>query len=189
VEFRDVIRARRSVRDFLPAPVANEVLQRIIDAARLAPSSENSQPWRFYVLTGRRRLYIGGAVAHATEHLKEYVDALGPEDHEKAARWYSSLGGAPVLIAVASPVAADEFAMRARDLSVGTALENLLLAAADEGLGGCSVTYAGWVADDIATELSLAEGWEVLTVVALGHPSGVDLPQQTRRPDDTVWLD
>lgn len=184
-----MVRARRSVRDFLPAPVAHEVLQRIIDAARLAPSSANSQPWRFYVLTGRRRLYISGAVAHATEHLKEYVDALGPEDHEKAARWYASLGGAPVLIAVASPVAADEFAMHARDLSVGAALENLLLSVADEGLAACSITYAGWVADDIATELSLSEGWEVLTVVALGHPSDEELPPQTRRPDDTVWLD
>jgi nitroreductase len=79
--------------------------------------------------------------------------------------------------------------MRARDLSVGTALENLLLAAADEGLAGCTITYAGWVADDIASELSLSEGWEVLTVVALGHPSDDELPPQTRRPDDTVWLD
>lgn len=184
-----MIRARRSARDFLPDPVANEVLRRIIDAARLAPSSENLQPWRFYVLTGRRRLYIGGAVAHATRHLKEYVDALGPGDHDKAARWYSSLGGAPVLIAIASPVAADDSAMHERDMSVGTALENLLLAAADEGLAACCVTYAGWVADDIATELSLPEGWEVLIVVALGHPSDEELPPQTRRPDDTVWLD
>jgi len=48
--FYDAVEARRTVRDFLPEPVPQEVLDRCFDAARLAPSSSNLQPWEFVVI-------------------------------------------------------------------------------------------------------------------------------------------
>ncbi len=48
--FFDTVAARRTVRDFLPDPVPQEVLDRCLDAARLAPSSSNLQPWEFVVI-------------------------------------------------------------------------------------------------------------------------------------------
>jgi nitroreductase len=48
--FYDVVASRRTVRDFLPDPVPVEVLARCLDAARLAPSSSNLQPWEFVVI-------------------------------------------------------------------------------------------------------------------------------------------
>ncbi len=48
--FYDVVASRRTVRDFLPDPVPPEVLDRCLDAARLAPSSSNLQPWEFVVI-------------------------------------------------------------------------------------------------------------------------------------------
>ena len=103
MELRDVVRARHSVRDFRPDPVPREVLERIVDAARLAPSSMNAQPWTFYVLTGRR------APVHRRDRRADddpplgVHGVLGPERYEDAVQWYSSLGDAPVLIAVACP--------------------------------------------------------------------------------------
>jgi nitroreductase len=49
-EFHDAVTSRRTVRDFLPDPVPQEVLDRCLDAARLAPSSSNLQPWEFVVI-------------------------------------------------------------------------------------------------------------------------------------------
>ncbi len=49
-EFFETVEARRTVRDFLPEPVPTEVLERCLDAARLAPSSSNLQPWEFVVI-------------------------------------------------------------------------------------------------------------------------------------------
>ena len=49
-DFHDVVASRRTVRDFLPDSVPQEVLDRCLDAARLAPSSSNLQPWEFVVI-------------------------------------------------------------------------------------------------------------------------------------------
>ena len=56
--FHEVVASRRTVRDFLPDPVPLEVLDRCLDAARLAPSSSNLQPWEFVVIRtpGARRV-------------------------------------------------------------------------------------------------------------------------------------
>ncbi len=48
--FFEVVRNRRSVREFKPTPIPDEHLQQILDAARLAPTSGNQQPWKFVVI-------------------------------------------------------------------------------------------------------------------------------------------
>lgn len=48
--FLEAVEARRTIRDFLPEPVPQEVLDRCLDAARLAPSSSNLQPWEFVIM-------------------------------------------------------------------------------------------------------------------------------------------
>jgi nitroreductase len=50
LDFYDAVATRRTVRDFLPEPVPQEVLDRALDAARLAPSSSNLQPWEFVII-------------------------------------------------------------------------------------------------------------------------------------------
>jgi len=46
----EAIKARRSVRSYTPEPVPDETLRRLLEAARLAPSAMNYQPWRFIVV-------------------------------------------------------------------------------------------------------------------------------------------
>lgn len=55
MDFFDVIRARRSVRKYLPEPVPNEVMQKALDAALLAPNSSNMQPWEFYWVRSKEK--------------------------------------------------------------------------------------------------------------------------------------
>lgn len=189
MELYDVLANRHSMRDFRPDPVPREKLERLVAAAALAPSSLNEQPWRFFVATGQTRRELGKLIAQATIHLSEFMDVLGPTRYEDALQWYSSLGEAPVLIAVASPAADDPLAKLNRHLSVGAAIENLLLATVDEGLGSCNITFSHWVEDEIGDLLGLAEDWEVLTVVAVGWPSDVPPAAPSHRPGDAVWLD
>lgn len=188
MEFREVVRARRSVRDFEPDPISREVLQRIMDSARLSPSAGNEQPWRFYVVSGEKRSEVGRLIACTTVHLRDYLDVLGPEGHEEAAQWYSALGNAPTLIVVTSPSTADVETVTERCMSVGAAIENILLAAVDEGLAACNITFSHWVEDELIQALGVPDGWSIRTVIAVGRPGEIPPKEQERRPDDTVWL-
>jgi nitroreductase len=189
MELLDAISKRHSTRDFRPDAVPHQVVQRLISAAALAPSSMNEQPWKFFVATGNARIELGKLIAQATIHLSEYMDVLGEKRYEDAMRWYSSLGEAPVLVAVASPFTDDALAKLNRHLSVGAAVENMLLGAVDQGLGACNITYSHWVEDEIAELLGLPEDWDVLTVVAIGWPSAVPAAAPEHRAGDAVWLD
>jgi nitroreductase len=189
MEFSDVIRARHSVRGFRPDPVPRDVLQKLVTAAALAPSSMNEQPWSFYVLTGESRHELGKIIAQTTIHLAEYMDVLGPERYEESVEWYSALGSAPALIAVVAPVSRDALEMLNRHLSIGAAVENLLLAAVDAGLGACNITYSHWVEDDIADLLQLPGAHVVLTVIAVGYAGDTAPAAPAHETDVAIWMD
>jgi len=73
------ITSRRSMRAFLPTPVAREDIEAILDVAARAPSGTNTQPWRVYVLTGERKTQLSEAILaayldpqEAARHTEEY---------------------------------------------------------------------------------------------------------------------
>jgi nitroreductase len=63
MEVYECIRTRRTIREFKPDPVPEEVVYKILQAARWAPSSSNSQPWHFIVITDRDTLDAIGRAA------------------------------------------------------------------------------------------------------------------------------
>lgn len=173
MEFLEVVASRHSTRDFVDTPVDRAVLERVFAVAASAPSAMNSQPWRYHVCVGDSRLALGRIIAQATVYLEEYVEVLGPERYEDAVRWYSSMGNAPVLIGVSAPDTATEFEAINVLVSVGASLENLLLAATNEGLAACNVTFAWWVREQLNEFLRIPEGRAIVAVIALGHPGAV----------------
>jgi nitroreductase len=108
-------------------------------------------------------------MAMSTLHLKDYIGIIDQEHLDQAEQFFASLGGAPVVVAVSAPVIKDELDRINAYLSVGCALENLLLAATAEGLGTCSLTFSFWVRDELAEVLGLPEGREVVALVVLGY--------------------
>lgn len=189
MEFRQVLEGRRSVRDFRSDPIPREVLERVVGAAGLAPSSMNLQPWTFHVCTGDSRVQVGETVAQATVHLLEYMEVLGPERYEDAVKWYSSLGDAPVVIVCTMTTPDSEFEALNLTLSVGAALENLMLTAKAEGLGSCSITFGWWVRDELKALLGVPSEQTVASITALGYPSDVPPAAPPRREDIAVWHD
>jgi nitroreductase len=171
MDFYEVIEGRHSVRAFTRTPIERAILDRLMAAAAKAPSAMNAQPWRFHVASGATREAVGHAMAMSTLHLKDYIGIIDQEHLEQAEQFFASLGGAPVVIAVSAPVMEDDLERINAYLSVGCALENLLLAATAEGLGTCSLTFSFWVRDELAQVLGLPEGREVVALVVLGYPA------------------
>lgn len=73
------ITSRRSVRAFLPTPVAREDIEAILDVARRAPSGSNTQPWKVYVLTGESKARLSESVLAAYDHPE--ADSLHREEY------------------------------------------------------------------------------------------------------------
>lgn len=188
MEFWDVIEARHSCRSFASESVPREKIERLLHAAAAAPSSMNLQPWRFHVAQGEVRQEAGRLIAQATLHLSEYVDQASEWDYSEALEWYSSLGHAPVLIGVSALRADSELEVMNVQLSVGAAIENLLLAATAEGLAACNITFAWWVRDELAELLRVSEDRTMVAVIALGAPGEIPLSAPAHRQDVADWL-
>jgi len=171
----DAIMNRHSVRAYTTEAVDRDVLERMLRAAMAAPSAMNAQPWYFYVATGATRELIGAAMAQSTVHLKDYMDVLPPERIEAAERFYASLGGAPVVVALSIPSSDDGMDRTYNQVAAGCAIENLLLAARAEGLSSCHLTVPLWVMDGMRRILSVPEGRELISLIIVGYPAEAPL--------------
>jgi nitroreductase len=160
---------RHSCRMFDGKPVPREVIDRLLHAAAQAPSPMNTQPWRFHIATDKTREALGEVMALTTVHLQEYIDMIPADRMEFIGRFYSELGLAPVILAVAVPQVADDVERVNTYVSAGCALENVLLAAGEFGIGCCSITAPVWVRDKLMGILEIADDWEIVALVLLGY--------------------
>lgn len=171
MELEKVLRERHSVRRYARQDVAHDVIERVLDAAAFAPSAMNEQPWRFYVAEGETRARVGEIMAQSTVYLEDYIEVLSPEEYEHASEWYTDLGGCPVVVAVSMPITEDRLQLLNRTIAVGAALENVLLAATDHGLGACSITFSFWLRDQLAAVLEVPDDREIVALISLGYPA------------------
>jgi nitroreductase len=174
VELSEAIRARRMVRAFDGRPVAPEVVDRLIDLARRAPSAGNTQPWSFVVLEGAQTASLW--------------DATLPADRRPSFRWQRLIHAPVVIIPLVAPGAyvaryaeADKrdtgLGLGAEAWTVpywwvdgGMAVHGLLLAAVDAGLGALFYGLFEQEAAALAA-LGVPSGWRALGAVALGWPA------------------
>ena len=155
----EAIASRRNVRAFDDRPIPAADLDRILEAGRRSPSSQNWQPWDFIVVTDRAQLRELAGVWRGAGHV----------------------AGSAATIVVVGPAADNEFGRAQFDL--GQATMSMLLAAADLGIGSC---HAGVADLDLARELlgfPADRDWAFL--VSLGYPADrplVPVRNPRRRP-------
>jgi len=167
----DAIATRRSIRKFKAAPVPDELLQKVLKAATLAPSGKNRQPWRLVVVRGERRREMMRVMREGLANSKAQGRELGSA--ENSARVMEQ---APLTVFVFNPDgrrpwlehSLDQMFWDVVDIqSVGAAIQNMLLAAQDLGLGSL------WICDVFSAyeELCnwLGESGELIAAVALGY--------------------
>lgn len=159
----DVIKGRRSVRNFLPRDVPQEAVESLLDAARWAPSAGNLQPWFFYVVRGRAE----------KEALASF--ALGQ----------SFIARAPVVFVVcADPhISARVYRGRGSGLyciqDTAAAVQNILLAAHSMGLGGCWV--GAFSEEKVAEYLKMPADRRPVAIIPVGYPESAG--GRTKRRD------
>jgi nitroreductase len=171
--FFEVVHRQRACRSFTDAPIDDETIGRLLDAATFAPSAENRQPWVFVVVRDpelrtrvhdlTERAWAGGGRDFAATRLD---DALLKEvDHGVAGGGYR---GAPVVIVVAADT--DRCLEVTIASSTFPATQNLLLAATALGLGSVLTTLTTAFASELSALLELPASVVPQVVVPIGHP-------------------
>jgi coenzyme F420-0:L-glutamate ligase/coenzyme F420-1:gamma-L-glutamate ligase len=184
MELMEAIRGRRSIRVFDERPVDQATIERLIDAATFAPSRFNFQPWHFHVATGDARTRVAEVMAMTTAYLDEYLDVLGPDGVEHAARFYADLGGAPVIIGISAKHVEDPTDWLDDTIAVGAALQNFLLAVAEEGLSACSLTAPHWIRDRLIEVFEIPEGSDIMALAIVGYAD--EAPAEKDRHTDVA---
>lgn len=183
----EAIRERRSVREYEGEPIDRITIQKLIDAAILAPSHMNYQPWHFHVVAGPKRDELVKVLNRSTLMLADIFAEMDDASVDRATRFFSDVGGAPVVIVVSVPeTEGDDYRRLVNALSCGCALQNLQLAAHSEGLATCVLSISFWVKEDIAKLLKI-EGHEVACCVIVGKStSAPEAP--SRRANVVTWV-
>jgi coenzyme F420-0:L-glutamate ligase / coenzyme F420-1:gamma-L-glutamate ligase len=176
-----LFQGRRSVRRFRDAPVPEGILVQVLEAATLAPSAHNSQPWRFAVLAGQQ---VKERVAQAmgADFLRDLLsDGIELEEaRRQVERSRERILSAPVAVVLcldrtAEDIYPDQHRQHASHLmmtqSVAIAGGYLLLAAHAHGLGGVWMAAPLFAQAAVCQALSLPPEWEAQGLVLLGYPA------------------
>jgi nitroreductase len=163
MQTNDAIASRRNVRSYDGRPVGREQLDQILEAGRRAPSSRNTQPWDFVLVTDRDQLLELSTVWVGGGHIA------------------GSAG------TVAIVVDADAETRQRAQFDLGQATMSIMLAAADAGVGSCHSAVGD---EELAGRLlGLPAGKTCAFLISLGYPAGRPLAPITRpdrRPFDEV---
>ncbi len=160
----EAIKERRSVRAYDDKPVEKEKLNKIFEAARLAPSAANYQEWRFVVVTEKSK---GKALMTAANN-------------------QSFVAEAPVVIACCAET--DEHKMRCGEqcypIDVAIAIDHITLAAVALGLGTCWI--GSFYPDKVREILNIPETIKVVELLTLGYPADSPRPKNRKTIEEIV---
>ena len=177
----DALHTRRSIRRYLDRPVPPALIDQLLDAAAWAPSAHNRQPWRFAVIQ------TAAVKAQLADRLGERLkadrlldgDPIDVIDRD-VQRSHDRITAAPiVIVACLSPIDLDRYPDERRSAlekimavqSVANAVQNLLLAAHDLGLGACWLCAPLFAPDVVRNVLNLPPDWDAQALITLGYPA------------------
>jgi F420 biosynthesis protein FbiB-like protein len=187
-----LLASRQTIRRFRPEEVPTALAERLIDAAARAPSAHNRQPWRFCVVrTPQRKLALAESMGQRlrADRERDGDDQAAIEADLQRSR--ARIVEAPMLVLVCAsmedmdrypdPVRAHAEQVMAIQ-STAMAGENLLLAAAAEGLGGCWMCAPLFCPEEVRSALDLPESWSPQGLVLVGYPAepGRQRPRKER---------
>jgi len=156
LDFLDVIKARRSIRRYKPDPVPDEILNQVLESARVAPSAGHRQPWHFIVVKDpetKKKLSISPWAAEAP------IVIVGCGDSNASSVWH------PVDLAIA--------------------FEHIVLTAANFGLGTCWMGKMG-IDEPIKQALKIPAHVKVIAVTPLGYPAETPSPKARKNLSEIV---
>ena len=193
MSFRELVKARRSIRKFSERSIVREHIDMIIKAGQYAPSGGNNQSSHFLVFTNREKIQELSSIVknefarmHPYEGMyKSMVNSLNNSKKET----YDFTYGAPVLILVANKTGYSN-AMADSVLC----LENMMLQATDLGIGSCYVNQVNWLREDPAVleflyGCGLRDDERVFCSAVFGHSDMTVLPQLPRHGNEATFIE
>jgi dehydro coenzyme F420 reductase / coenzyme F420-0:L-glutamate ligase / coenzyme F420-1:gamma-L-glutamate ligase len=189
----DVPLARRTIRAFTGEEVDGEAVRRAVATALTAPAPHHSQPWRFVMLSSAAaRTALLDAMAEAwTADLRR--DGFTDEQIARRLRRGEPLRLAPLIVVPCLVTdAAHDYPDERRSaaeqvmftVSIGAAVQNLLIALAIEGLGSAWISSTLFCQDVAARAMDLPDGWRPMGAIAVGHPAEQACTRPPRDPGD-----
>lgn len=166
MEVLEAIMSRRSIRKYKPDKIPRSLIDKVIDAARWAPSGGNTQPWRFVIVTD--------------ETLKKMLRTVAP-----------GLSGEPSVIIVSCVnhgVVEDE-TVAVKILDLGAAIQNILLASHALGLGTCWIGSANWKGVREIVGIPEDSRIEPISLISIGFPSERTPPRERLSIDEIAYHD
>jgi nitroreductase len=165
LELMEVVRQRRSIRKYRPDPVPQAKIDQVLEAARLAPSWATKQCWTFVVVTDpKTKRSVSEAGNEWIEHAPVIVVACADPKNSGLKK------GQPYYM-----------------LDIGIAMEHLVLAATDQGLGTC---WIGWFDEQKAkAALGVPKDIRVVALTPLGYPDEDPEARPRRSLGEIVFRD
>lgn len=159
MSFNDLCLKRYSCRAFSSQSISEADLNKVLEAARMAPSACNRQPWRFYLVqdAGKRQRLLAKSRPSFVQ-APMLIVAVGLHDEA----WHRPSDGKDHT-----------------DIDLAIAVEHICLAAADAGLGSCWV--CSFDVDAACQELGLAEGEEPIALIPIGYPADSAISEKKRK--------
>lgn len=152
MDITELIHIRYSVRDFLPKPIPENVLQDILEAGRLAPSAQNRQPWRYIVFDNPEDIRI----------LTKKTGLIGLSNY--------FIKDAPVVIVACADLKKNTRINGKDYYLVDTAIsfQQMMLTAWQHGIGSCWM--AAFSETLLAKYLGLPQSWKIVAISPFGYP-------------------
>jgi coenzyme F420-0:L-glutamate ligase/coenzyme F420-1:gamma-L-glutamate ligase len=191
----DVLRARRTIRDFTDDPVDGAAVRRAVGAAITAPAPHHTTPWRFVLVesAAARTALLDAMLAAWIADLRR--DAFSEESIARRIKRGEVLRRAPYLIVPCLVMAGshtypdERRATAEREMflvAMGAGVENLLVGLAVEGLGSCWVSSTMFCADVVREVLDLPAAWDPMGAVGIGHAAAPPRERPPRDPGDFI---
>lgn len=189
MDFSEVVVKRRSVRKFKEDAVSADVLKKVLDATRWAPSAGNCQPWRFIVVRD------GSVKEKIAENCTRFSKKAWTDFSPKTAKYLAERGRTwnksymkrlPVMVVVCYEVL-QEIREELVLGSVWAAIENMLLAATAESLGSCVYTFYDSEEEvELKKILRTPENYRVAGIVQLGYASAEPPTPSRKRLEEII---
>ncbi len=155
----EAITRRRSIREFRDIPVPYDVLEKCVNAARLAPSAMNCQLCEYIIVDDKKLLSLVFDAVISWAGVPRPKDGWPPGRRPKAY----------IVILMNIPLEAEMGAVRKNtNYDVALAAENMILAALEQGVGSCPIT--GFEPDKLRQVLNIPNKYDIAIMLALGYP-------------------
>jgi nitroreductase len=181
MDFGQILRNRRSIRDFEDKDVAIETVQEILTESCLSPSSGNRQEWRFVIVNNREWIkrisddskgnILKEIESNPDAYMSRYKEALENEQ-------FNVFYNAPCLIIILGPE--DNHTL---EIDCSLIACYLMFSAAQRGLGTCWIGLGTYIRDpELVKDLGIKEDLRIVAPIILGYPKRIPETPERKAP-------